>query len=314
MKKLLILIIALVMVPISMNAENSASYYKSYEINFNSFSPTLQIAGVDEIKADSTKGIPYYKFTYNDQNQLLMVEYRNEDDNLVNGIDADWFAYVVYKYNKYGQLIEEAYYDKDGTLRENRFGYAIVGYTYQDGKLKEKAFYNADRVVEVSANDDYSAAIQIIDVDKKTNKFSVINLDDNRNIIVSKFYPSKVVKTTKRRRVIVEDIYLDREGNLMTSSKGAIRKKIYTKKGKLLKEEFFNKENELLDKPAVAYIDYKYNRKGQKIEKRFYGKDKKLLNNDNGYAIVKYSYDKDGIELQEEYFDKNNQPVNYRIY
>jgi hypothetical protein len=170
----------------------------------------------DLINEEIAKTIPHYKATYEGEN-VVIIEYLTTEHSVQN--DKNGISTVKFKYNEKGKVIEDALYNKDGSLVNNptvRSKSAINRFKYDDkGYRIEESYYDKD--------------------DKLTTNGMAI-------------YRKKYEEGRK-----IEQATYDNNNNLKENFEGyAIVRDKFDKKGRLLEESYYNKN----DQPTERVGEY----------------------------------------------------------
>lgn len=341
----LLVSITMVIVSCSQKGGQAVEFEKVQHFRSLLFSETPwdQIRGNYKITSEQAKTINNFKFTYNDDEKLVRVEFGRGDSLLAySNLGA---ARVEIKYE--GNKEIRHYFDKNGnpkTISKNVFKSV---YEYNESGFKTGLkFYGEDgQPVENRNNIAYYTWSKTPVGMVKENRF---NLADEE-VVLNQFCPfyelrfsydenGYVTKMANYEKDALYDCTAENCGNIGVSyflfkndeNGGLLEFSVHNTKGQLsnlywgwakftqvLDEngyvtEFvrYDQDDEFVGGKMVPITKYAYDESGSVIEERYFDKDRQPLNNPNdGAAIKQYKYDEFGHRTETLLFDKDMNPI-----
>ncbi|MBN2378452.1 hypothetical protein JXM67_01435 [candidate division WOR-3 bacterium] len=260
-------------------------------------------------------GVAEYLYSYDtERDQLLMFRINTYLDTL---IDEDGVYMIGWRLDEDGNVIEKAFYDKDGNLTRNFEGYALVLYRYDEfGNSIEEKYYD-ERGLLSEENEEGFAVIQS-------------QYDSLGYRIESRCYGiDGRLKESSAEGAAVFRLYYNDFGDLVgrgyygtagspieiNDYKIASYRIDYDSKGRKTGLSYFGVDGKpkMSEKHEFARMVSKYNWEGNPLEERYLNEEGGLTNNIDGVAVVKWgygffgrlnsikSYDKDGALVQVYY-------------
>ena len=249
----------------------------------------------------------YGKTTSDDLIYLFTWEY-DRRGNLIREVRhtnfPDRLDYLIaeYKYDAYGNCIQEDRYDQNGDhISSNEEpSRCIVQYDPRGNVLQYEYAYGPDATVCYKSEFVY---------------------DNFGNPTAERYYETdasgNAVLITQNRRTYdefgnrIRIDYLDASGLPMVNNSGySSLVTAYSPEHYLILEEFYDEQGNpcIYDNWAFRF-EYAYNPTGLLLESRRYGVDGNLLHRDSGEsAITRYEYDSRGFRIRTSWFDHNDEP------
>jgi len=250
------------------------------------------------------------------------------------------YVYLNYKYDDYGNKVEESYHNKKGglVLRPNGHARVVSKFDYS-GDLIEYVFYNDDgNVAETKdgvsilrlKNNEIGLPTEISLFGKNHeptlfNSFSkvVLEYDNLGNRIEESFYGVKgdpvLLKTGYSKLKTkyddtgnkIEIIYFDTDYKPVLQTDGCAKSTFkYSELGVINEQACYGVNGELApDYRGIARGIIKHDAQGNNIEEAFYGVDGMPILTVRGYSKSISTYDKNGYMNGISFFGLDNEPV-----
>lgn len=243
---------------------------------------------------------------YNADGQLLRVEYRDADENLV--CTSDHYAVAVLRYDNYGNQTGISYFDEQEAPCCSINGYASAEYEYQNGNLVSGRHFGIDGEPVILEGGYYEY--------RKT-------YDDKGNCIRWSYYDiegnlscSDGTYAVKEQRFdhygnVTELFYLNEDGSpFYVASPNACKIRwYYDQSGREIRMEYLDANGNLMENNSgYAAKEYEYDHLGRKIKESFLDKTGKLTLCDGYHAVLTYRYDAMGNQIEGHTFDKRGNP------
>jgi len=110
----------------------------------------------------------------------------------------------------------------------------------------------------------------------------------------------------------VEVRYFDRtdEATIDLATGAAIEKIQYDPAGNKIEKSFYNVADQLINNElGYAYIRWEYDAAGNMIREAYYDVNEQLINSDIGYAYMNYKYDMQGNLIEESHYNAADEPT-----
>jgi len=243
---------------------------------------------------------------YDDKGQKFESRYIGADSQLV--IDQlTNVAIIKYKYDSFGNEIEQSQYGIDDLPTRNSSGFFIEESKYDDdGRVVERSFRDVDS--------------QLIEDSEGVAKYRFKYWQDSLRYEKRMFYGADdQLKSDSRFRVAVMQFTYDSVGNLiedryfgtderptLREDRGAaIVKFRYDSNRRLIEQSYYDSEERLIERFDLGYaiLRQKWNDCGYVSEKSFLNKDRRLVEDSVGNAVYKFEYDDFGNTARFEYYD-----------
>jgi len=342
-KLLLIVLIALGINACNQKPKNTAdSNVKHYRnILFSETSWDTE-RGSRELTAEEAKSINNYKFTYNENKQLVSIEYnRNnvllnyssmgaakitytyegdkqikrffDDKNVVTkngGVSA--FEYTL---NESGVRVAMRFLDENGAPMENRNKIHNYKWTkLPDGMTQELRYNLAGKETVMSEFCPFYELRFTYDPNGYVTRMANYQADTLYNctaencgdIGVSYF----LFENSKDGDLLNFSVH-NTVGQLSNLYWGwAKRVNVVDANGYVIESAQFDQDNEFLGGKNIPVTKSEYDEHGALVKQVSLDKDKNVVNNpSNGVAIIKYVYDAEGRRTETQRLDKNEVPV-----
>jgi hypothetical protein len=196
--------------------DNDSTAIYRYKYDNNNYEIEERYYGTDGKLKGNIWGIAIERYKYDDHKNKIEESHYDKDEKLVGNSDSK--AICRYTYNAHNKKIEESFFGADEKLTEDREGIAIYRYQYDDKKnIIEEKYFDTDE--KLKGKDD-GVAIKRYKYDDAGNRIEESNYDtdekliedasgfavkqnisnDNSRLIKTKYFDSRGVKTTKRKR------------------------------------------------------------------------------------------------------------------
>lgn len=325
--------------PSQSEADENVKYYR--HIQFSETSWDVE-SGIHPLTAKEAESINNYKFTYNENKQLIGVEYNrngvlldyssmgaskitytyegnkqlknffNDKGEATKSGGAQTFEYTV---DNSGMRVAMCFLDENGEPTENRN--KIYNYKWKklaDGMIQELRYNMAGE--EVVMNPFCPFYELRFSYDEKGYLVRMANYDDDTlyncteencgDIGVSYF----LFENSKDGDVVNFSVH-NTSGQLSNLYGGwAKRANVIDENGYVLETAQFDQDNEYLGGKRLPITASVYDEHGAMVKKITMDKDKNISNNpDNGVAIVEYKYDEEGRRIETVEYDKDGAVV-----
>jgi hypothetical protein len=324
----------------SKNSQNRIEHYRTLQF---SETPYDLEKGTHKLTADQAKTINNYKFTYDNSNHLLSVEYGRNDSLLSYGA-LGGAAKIVYEYSDNKQI--KHFFDKKNQPIESS-GYFSAEYTMDDKGLRTglKFFSKSGEPVE-NRNKIHSFVWTILpDGMVKELRYNLAG----KETVMNPFCPFYELRftynekgyVTRMANYMADTLYNctaencgdigvsyftfkpNMNGDVDTFSVFNVRgqmsnlywgwsKRInkYDENGYVLETVYFDQDNEYVGAKLVPVTQYVLDDHGAVVETRNMDKNRTLINNpENGVAITEYKYDAVGNRIETLRYNKDKAPV-----
>jgi hypothetical protein len=289
--------------------ESNGDQLKIEKTNYN--------VGTDrETPVEDARGVARYSCTFDQNHNLVRVEYYNDAMNLDENSETG-VAVAVLKYDDAGNLTEEDFFGKDQKPKDHKvlkasvvkFKYDAAGQLVEEdfcddkGKLKKgsggvsilkRVFNEKERGFEFSSLDAKSKLAKNSNLIGKIAKIS-LSFDENANLSESRFYKSN--------------------GQMFKFKYAPVNKYKYDDQNNLVEVAFYDRNNHIarIRKTDASYFRFGYNNQGGLAEVSFYDKNDKPINRkDMKIAGMQMQRDLQGYIIDLKYFDKNRKEKSYR--
>jgi YD repeat-containing protein len=324
----------------SKNSTNSVEYYRTLQF---SETPYDLEKGTHKLSSDLAKTINSYKFTYDNSNRLLSVEYGRNDSLLSYG-SLSGAAKIVYEYSENKQV--KHFFDKKNQPVESS-GYFTGEYTLNEkGVRTGLKFFNKSGEPVENRNKIHSYVWTILpDGLVKELRFNLAG----KETVMNPFCPFYELRftynekdyVTRMANYMADTLYNctaencgdigvsyfafkpNANGDVDTFSVYNVRgqmsnlywgwsKRInkYDENGYVLETVYFDQDNEYVGAKLVPVTQYVLDNHGAVIETRNMDKNRNLINSpDNSVAITEYKYDAVGNRIETLRYNKDKVPV-----
>ncbi|APQ15390.1 hypothetical protein BLA33_03495 [Borreliella garinii] len=290
---------------------SSSLFAKEVYYRFADYSINYNIVGKYEITKEESEEEFGYKFTYDSNNNLILVNYIGKLSILM----PSFFNASQIKIER-SKNSERRIFLNRGLAFKNNNGVYIEHIEYMnDGRIKN--IFNYNRSNEM-VRDRYDVSYYHFLYDNE-REFSVyrfnesgIQIKDLNNVYFTKisYDHSKLVKTV---------LYYDENGYISRSKNGTCGFRLtYDANHNLIKEEYLDKSAYTVSNPfSVATKIYHYDVDGKVIEILNYDINNNLTPDENNVAIYRYEYyfkDKDCYYKEYNYDNNNNLTISQNGY
>lgn len=281
-------------------------------------------------------GYASFETEYDENGNASIVRYYDISGNPV--MRTDGFAELRRIYNN-RRVIQETYYNAEGTLTLHKDGYAIVKNKYDKlGNLITQKFFGMEGERVLCLNSYW----------KKVQSFNIRNLvireefygidgrlaentsgyaadefdyDEAGNRILYRYYNAageQIVRTQgyallyrifREDRKLYREEYKDFEGKLVCFSGGyAAYERDYDEAGNVSSECYYDQyNNPVVQQNGYWKVERKYNERRQLVREAYLGVDGALTTLQDGYAVVEWEYDEKGTLLGKKYYDADEE-------
>jgi len=322
--------------PAKNKADGNVKYYRSIQF---SETPWDTEKGLHELTAEEAKSINNYKFTYNDNKQLVSVEYNR--NNVLLDYSSINAAKVSYTYEG-GKQIKRFFNEKNEPVKNG--GASVFEYTLNDSGIR----------IAMRYLDENNAPIENRN---KINNYKWTKLDDGMvkelrynlagdSVVMNEFCPFYELRfsydnsgfVTRMANYNADTLYNctaencgdigvsyfkfenNASGDLLHFSVHntvgqlsnlywgwAKRENVVDDKGYVVESAQFDQDNEYLSGKNVPVSKSEYDEHGALVKKISMDKNKNIVNNPgDGVAIVVYKYDDQGRRLETVRYDKDH--------
>jgi hypothetical protein len=350
MKKLSYALISAVLISFAMfsctgnqpgnNDETGVKYFRNLQF---SETPYDIEKGTHQISADEAKTINSYKFTYDDSDRLISVEYvRN--NVLLDYSSMGNVSKIVYKYE--GDKAIKNYFNKDNEQIESSGVYTAEYTLNEKGIRTGLKFYGKDGTPIENRNQIHSWTWSILpDGMVRELRYNLAN----EEVVMNPFCPFYELRFTYNEKGYVTrmanyeadtlynctaencgDIGVsyflfepNEHGDLLSFSVFNVTgqmsnlysgwsKRInkFDENGYVLETEVYDQDNEYVSGNSVPVRQYSYDKHGAVTEIKNMDENRNVINNPgNGVAVTAYKYDESGHRIETLLFDKDGAVV-----
>ncbi len=300
------LIIAITCCLLMSNTTEINEKYFQQVILDNKFS----ITGLNSI---NKKRMNCYRFTYNNANKLIKVEYIGSKKGKLEIDPYFGVAQIEIEYTN-GYETRRFLNKRDNPMRDNISGVHHIRIKL-DKNNDPTSIFNHNIMGEL-INDKYGVAQYFWINDDNGQRIKSIRLNRHGERIADKegFYELRAVYNNNNR--MIEQLHYDEKGQPITDGdKIAKIKYNYNKKGELVETSYLGSDGQLQESKLfrIAIIRSKFDDNGFLIEQSFYGTDEQLKDihdNKNGlFAMKRLIYDKHGTLKKVIYYDRDGKIV-----
>lgn len=270
---------------------------------------------------------------YYEVGKIREVNYSDGYGNSSNNIYG--VAKLIYKYDKRGNVVEEACFNNRGERSIGKVGYSIMKRKYNDkDSLNEVSFYGINEKL-ITANQ--GAAIQKFTYDDRGNNLTKSNygidslpcvdkagvftyyMEYDERDFLNKIYEKSINGEIVLNNGIasqknlndemgnqIEISYFDLTNKLSNNNNGFAKQKIiYSPKGKVVKVAFFDSNDKpCMTKVGCVIVKIEYDEMGNTIEYQMLN-EKGDRCSYNGISFVKLKYNNLGEEILKTFYDIN---------
>jgi hypothetical protein len=263
-------------------------------------------------------GIAIIKYEYNDAGDEITRAYFDENNSPMNGNSG--YQKIVYDYSPSHMLTGSKYFDKYGSAVADVYG--IHRYSYErDGKgnIIQEAFYDKDNNPIKDQHDEvYMRKYKYDEYGRETTRS--FWKDNATKMVRWNGYHEQVNKYNEEGQV-TESIYLDESGNLFTSSSGYSRLMVFYNSNAQMSERKCMNGNEpakVVNSFVQDYssVRYYYDNNGRVSSVKYFDTDNKPVNASIGLDELtshKIEYIYKGNRIVEEKFYPVGSDVPSRI-
>jgi len=320
-------------------ADSNVKYYRNIQF---SETPWDTERGSRELTPEEAKTINNYKFTFNEKNQLVSVEYNR--NGVLLGYSSMGAAKITYTYegdkqikhsfdeknvaiknggvsvseytlDESGMRIAMRFLDENGTPFENRN--KINNYKWAkmpDGMIQELRYNLAGQETVMSEFCPFHELRFSYDANGYVTRLANFQADTLTNCTAENcgdIGVSYFEFVNNEYGDVLDFSVHNTVGQLSNLYWGwAKRTSVVDKNGYVLESAQFDQDNEYLSGKNVPVTKNEYDEHGALVKQISLDKDKNIVNNPaNGVAITKYTYDAEGRRTETQRLDKNEVPV-----
>lgn len=251
------------------------------------------------------------RYSYDSRGNQIKVECLD-----INGkpcVCKDGFATIIYKYDNFGNCIEEGYFGIYGEPIYINMCASIQYDYYPNGLLKEKRFYDEKGTLCLNTN---WYAISRYEYDINGNLTSVSYFDkDTIPCYYKEGLYSRMEFNYDNNGNVIQETSFDSKGRIALMFKGlyAIAKYRYDKHRRVVEYAYFNEKGA----PCFYDNDYHilrvvYDSMGNIIKHTIYGVDGRPGLSRENTGVIKYEYDKKNNLVRKDFEDAKGNNVNQR--
>lgn len=242
-------------------------------------------------------------------NKILETFYGDNDEAITS--QKFMKSIVKYAYDENNNLVKTEYYNLNGSLALNIYGFAVYENQYINGyKVKEIGYDSLHNITSGFAITTMGAIVKS-EYDSSGNRIKISYFDKNENPVKSSIGVHETVSIFNARNMLIEKSYFDTSGNPFLNRDGA-HKDIYTRDemGRISTLSSYDSAGD----PIKTYIDrvfmlkYKYDEFSRKTETSFWKDSITSMPNWNGYYKAKTKFNEQGLILEFSYYDRDDAP------
>jgi YD repeat-containing protein len=276
---------------------------KSFYFGSLSFDEEKGLRYTEPLEKDAVKNRKHYEHIYYGK-ILTTIYYRDENGNPCTD-DNNEAAIITQRYDKQGNLIEEASFNADGTLKNDWYGFAIYRWTYDEkhlrtqgafydaeGKLAKKKFsntavncwrYDDNGNIVVWANYDTDGCIanDILGVAATQYKYD----EKKRETMAATYGTDKALANNKNGYAVLLTIYDDESGATLTG--------------------YYDKSLKPVEVKGASFVRTIQSEKYSWMETGFYNTAGALRINLSGAAIIRNFTNDKGKTFRQKIYDTN---------
>jgi hypothetical protein len=289
------------------------------------------------IRYSDKRGISQIKYQYHDNGFFSETSYFDIRDSLTQNVDG--YARIVLDIYD-GNNITEFYYNTRNQLDYNKYGVAIVDYSFsREGFLTNIAYFDVNRqpilnsalIHKMAFTNNHNGFItQIQSFDTKdslivtADKYYYWNAqyDSKGNIIEKKYFDKNKQLTLNGDGVAVDSLKYNSYGNLIevkhfdTNFQRCLNKdgisrmtRIFNNKNYCISETYYDENDSLtFYQGRYAKVTYEYDDRGNLVNESFFDTHQNLVVSKDGYASVKLTYNNSGQKVRQEFLDNELNP------
>lgn len=258
-------------------------------------------------------GIHLVGYTYNAKGNIVKNAFYNEDLVLTSQMGSG-VAYRLMKYNKWGNMTEQAFYDVSDKPRLGEKGFHIQKSSFDKFSNNTKsAYFGLDGTPII--NKEIGAFAEKLTYDDRGDLVMSEFLDQEGNLMLSDVlgYSYKALEYNEQGLITSEAYFGVDNQPIQFKGLGAHAKiSQYDSLGRLSKTQFLNTDNQSFLHPACgcAYISFEHDSLGQVVEERYLNLAGELTTKSpKNVAKRSYTYDEIGSLKLIEYYDANGNEI-----
>lgn len=306
-----------------LNGDGTAAYNKELGIYRTEFQNDAngRVAGVTYYDADGSRmvcsgGYASFSCQYDTQGHMIEQWYYDVDGELTCAIDDANEAGCAVEFLDEDSTIKFTYYDKEGKIAINKYGYAmVVQKCNEQGLLVEVSFYDAEDN-PVRARDDNAASV-VYGYDNFTHLTSISYFDENGSPCSNKEGIARESMEYKDGNRIAERYY-DTDGKPCNANfeEGNYAEWIaeYNSDGCMNKIRYYDSTGSLCSINRAYEKQMEYDERGNCIRYTYCDYLGHPLNNRDGYAVKELAFDEKGMLIYECYRDQDGSFVTGQSY
>ena len=242
---------------------------------------------------------------YDNKNHLIVERYLGADKNLVANLQN--YAEIKKRY-KFGNLIEEAYFDENGfPVKRLDLAYAKRKLQWDKNKnLITEEYYDINGERTLCSNG--YAIIRREYIENRMIGEAYFDKDNNPTIIYDGY--SSYKKKYDDNGNVIAISYYGLDGEAVENINGyAKEERQYDINGNMIVQRFFDAQNNLVLAPCgYAEVFKEYDDKGRVIKESYFGENNPYEQR-GGYASIEQEYDSEGNLSLRRYLGVNGEPA-----
>jgi len=290
-------------------------------------------------RAVQSTGVACRKLLHDSAGRLSSATFLDANDYAIRGVD--WYSTVTWTYDDFGNVVETAFFDEQGTPCLSKEGvarttmtygpngegveiatYDDVGrravdrstgasrivYQYWDTRWCGRELFDADDRPTVGVDGYWAVRAAVDDLDRPVEEqyFDIGGRPTNCN----QGY-ARITRSFDSAGNTVEEVFYDSLGRRTLCREGYARaSQRFDSRGYCVEFAYFD-ENDQPTQSLAGWHSWKarFDTRGNIVEHAFFGKDGRLTLNDDEVARIVREYDVGGNLVEEAYFGSEGQPV-----
>lgn len=251
--------------------------------------------------------------SYDHRGNLIKIENFDIEDKQC--VCKSGYASIVYKYDNFGNLVSEAYYDMDGEPIYINMCSSIQYDYYPNGRVKECRYYDENQ--NLTLNNDWYAIVRF-KYDNNGNRIetSFYDVDSNPCYYKNGLY-HRVEAEYDIKGNTIRETFWDINNHLTINEKGmyAVARYEYDDHRNIVNYAYYDMQ----DKPCFVKDGFhimrvQYDERGNICHQSYYDAKKNPCSNVNGASVIVTSHDLRGNITQIDYKNANGKNVNLNVY
>jgi hypothetical protein len=267
----------------------------------------------EELVPQKDLGAPIIRFTFDDRGNRIEGMVYGVDELPMLGKSGTFRS--VRKHDRFGNVIEEAYFGKDGR-RAIRRPDGVAGYTYafdDQGRFIGRGFFGLDGKPALRQDEGWAISRHVLDAQSRIVEVSYFG-PDGQPILDKRLGAARYTNAFDQRGNVVKVCYFGTDGTpILHKAWGvACRTWQYDSTGNIVDTTSLGPDGAriLSADEGETRIVYKRDDRGQVVEQGYLGlNDEPVLSRVRGAARVTSRYDDRGNEIEQTHFGLDGGPV-----